>query len=72
MKCLQTSNDLNKNIPNFLFFYISFSLLIAAYFLEDVSVVGVLHNKAAKQMVSEVEGSTYHKLLLGSSMNASL
>lgn len=51
----QSSNNLNKNVPNLLFFDISFSLLVAAYFLKHIAIVGVLHNETRKQGVSGEE-----------------
>lgn len=72
---LEAPNDLNKYIPNLLFFDISFPLLVAAYFLKNIAIVGVLHYKT-KKLKGEGQSSdnwiTYHRLLLGSSMKASL
>jgi hypothetical protein len=36
-------NDLNKNVPDFLFLYVGLALLIIADLLENISVVSVLH-----------------------------
>ena len=40
----QSSNDLNENVPYFLFLDVCLPLLIATYFLKDITVVGVLHH----------------------------
>jgi hypothetical protein len=46
MEGFEASDDLDEDVPDFLFFDVSFALLIAADFLEDVSVVSILHYEA--------------------------
>ena len=46
MQGFKSSNNLNKNIPNFLFFYVCFSLLVAANLLENVAIICILHHQA--------------------------
>lgn len=41
---LEAFDDLNKHIPNILFFNILISFLLFGYFLEKISVVGVFHD----------------------------
>ena len=43
VKSFEPAHDLDKNVPNLLFFYIGFTLLIIAYFLEDISVISIFH-----------------------------
>ena len=47
MQSLQASNDLYEYVPNFFLFDVSFSLLIAANFLENITVVGIFHDETA-------------------------
>ena len=42
----QSADNLYKHIPDFLLFDVGLSLLIVAYFLEDVAIVSVLHYEA--------------------------
>ena len=44
MQSFQSSDNLNKNIPNFFLFNISFSFLVTANFLENISIIRILHN----------------------------
>ena len=46
MQGLETSDNLDENIPNLLFFDIGLSFLIVTYFLENVTIVCVLHYQA--------------------------
>jgi hypothetical protein len=48
VQSLETPDNLNEDVPYFLFFYVSFSLLIAAYFLEDIAVIRVLHDQTTE------------------------
>lgn len=43
---LESSNDLNEDIPDLLLFDISLSLLIVADLLEHITVVSILHYEA--------------------------
>jgi len=45
VQSFQSSHNLDKYVPYFFFFDVSFSLLIAAYFLEDIAVVCILHDE---------------------------
>ena len=45
MQRFKASDDLNEDIPNLFLLDVGFSLLIIAYFLEDITVVGVLHDQ---------------------------
>lgn len=49
MEGLEASHDLDKDVPNFLLFDVSLSLLITTNLLEDISVVSVLHHKATER-----------------------
>jgi hypothetical protein len=49
MQSFQSSNNLDKYVPYFFFFDVSFSLLIATYFLEDITVVSILHNETTNK-----------------------
>lgn len=40
----QSSNNLDKNIPYFLFFNIGFTFLVIADFLIEIAIVSELHN----------------------------
>jgi len=42
---LEASDDLDEDVPYFLFLNVSFSFLIVAYFLEDIAIIGVFHHK---------------------------
>ena len=42
----QTTNDLDKYIPDLLLFDVGLALLVVTYFLEHVSVVSIFHNQA--------------------------
>ena len=46
MKGSQTSNDLNNNFPNMLLLHELLVILTLADALEDISVVGELHDDA--------------------------
>ena len=70
MKSLETSYDLNENVPDLFLFDIGFSLLIAANFLKNVAIISVFHDQAFAKLFENC--GTYHKLELGSSINASL
>jgi hypothetical protein len=70
MQSLQTSYDLNEYVPDLFLFDVSLSLLIAANFLKNVSIIRVFHDQAFAKLNKNC--GTYHKLELGSSMNASL
>ena len=50
MKSLQTSDDLNEDVPNLLLLDVSLTLLVAANLLEHISVVGVLHDQAIERI----------------------
>ena len=45
MESLQTTNYLDENVPDFLLFDIRLSLLIVGDFLEDVTIICVLHDE---------------------------
>lgn len=45
MKSFKSSNNLYENVPYFLFFYVSFPLLITAYFLEHISIISIFHDE---------------------------
>jgi hypothetical protein len=45
MEGSKPSYDLDKDIPDLLLFNVSLALLIVANFLEDVSVISILHHK---------------------------
>ena len=45
---LEASDDLDEDVPYFLFLNVSFSFLIVAYFLEDIAIIGVFHHKTKK------------------------
>lgn len=45
MKSFETPNNLDENVPNFLFFDISFSFLIGADFLKNITVISVFHDQ---------------------------
>ena len=51
MKSLQTSDDLNEDVPNLLLLDVSLTLLVAANLLEHISVVGVLHDQAIESIL---------------------
>lgn len=73
VKSLKSSYNLNEHVPDFLFFDVRFSFLIVADFLENVSVISILHDQAARKViVREIMIYTYHKELLLSSIKASL
>ena len=74
MQCFQASDNLNENIPNLLFLDVGFSLLVAANLLEDITIVSIFHYETiGKVIITSIEMYyTYHRLLLGSSMKASL
>ena len=42
---LETPDNLYKDIPDFLLLDISFSFLVVTNLLEDVAVVGILHDE---------------------------
>jgi len=46
MKCSQTTNDLNDNLPNVLLLHELLVVLTLADALEDITVVGELHDDA--------------------------
>tara|TARA_B110001450_G_C17647544_1_gene491863 strand:+ start:1551 stop:1778 length:228 start_codon:yes stop_codon:yes gene_type:complete len=45
MKSFEASDYLNKDVPNLLLFDVSFSLLVTANLLEDISIVSILHHQ---------------------------
>jgi hypothetical protein len=45
MQCFEASDDLDKDIPYFLFLDVCFSLLVAANLLKDIAVVSVFHDQ---------------------------
>ena len=67
---LKASNDLYKDVPDFLFLDVSFPFLVVTDLLKDVSVVSILHDEATKRSVYITV--TYQRELLESSMKASL
>lgn len=46
MQRFESSDDLDENVPNLLFFNIGFSFLVVAYFLKYIAVIGILHYQA--------------------------
>lgn len=72
VKRLEASNYLYEYFPYFFLLNILLILLVHSNFLEKVSVVGILHHNAISEMFRLKLDKTYHKLLLGSSMKASL
>ena len=75
MQCFEASDNLNENIPNLLFLDVRFSLLVAANLLEDITIVSIFHYQTiGKVIITKIDIMyyTYHRLLLGSSMKASL
>lgn len=48
MESFESTDNLNEDVPNLLFFYVGLSFLIVAYLLKDISVVGVFHHEAIK------------------------
>ena len=44
MQCFQSLYDLDKNAPNIVFFEISLLFLVLGNFLEEISVVSILHH----------------------------
>ena len=42
----QATDDLDKDVPDLLLFDVGFALLVVTDFLEYISIVSVLHNKA--------------------------
>jgi len=48
VKHLEPPDNLNEYIPDFLLFDIGFSFLVVAYFLEDISIISILHDQAAQ------------------------
>ena len=47
---LKASNDLYKDVPDFLFLDVSFPFLVVTDLLKDVSVVSILHDEATKKV----------------------
>jgi len=47
---LEPPDDLYENVPYFLFLNVGLALLVTAYLLKDVSVVGILHYEAIKKV----------------------
>jgi hypothetical protein len=45
MQSFEASDYLNKDVPNLLLFDVSFSLLVTANLLEDISIVSILHHQ---------------------------
>ena len=70
VESLQPAYNLNEDVPDFLLFDVGFSLLIATNFLKNVAIIRVFHDKAFAKLIENC--GTYHKLELGSSINASL
>jgi len=62
VKRSESSNDLDEYIPDFLFFNVSFPLLISANFLVNVSIIGIFHYEAQalSGIVDEGLLVTYH------------
>lgn len=48
MESLESSHNLDEDIPYLLLFNVGLPLLIVAYFLKDISIIGVLHDQAKK------------------------
>ena len=42
----QTADNLNEYIPNLFLFDVGLALLVVTDFLEDISVIRILHNQA--------------------------
>ena len=51
MQSFESPDDLNENVPYFFFLNIGFPLLIAAYFLEHISVISILHYKTMNKII---------------------
>ena len=65
----QSSSHLNEDLPDELLLKVSLGLLVFAYFLEDVPIVGELNDDA---WVRSARSFTYQSDWLGSSIKASL
>ena len=72
MEGLEAPYHLYKYFPYLFLLNILLVLLMHSNFLEQVAVVGILHHNAILITIRLKLGHTYHKLLLGSSMKASL
>lgn len=70
MQTFQAMDDLYEYFPNVILLYVLLIFLVLGDELKKVSVVTVLHNYAIRKV--KIIYATYHKLLLASSMNASL
>ena len=46
MESLQAADDLNENVPDFLLLDVGLALLVVADFLEDITIVSILHDEA--------------------------
>jgi hypothetical protein len=70
MQGFETSDHLDEDIPDLLFFDVTASLLVGADLLIDVSIVSKFHNNT--EIIVKKLKSTYQRAEEASSMNASL
>lgn len=48
MQSLETANNLYEDVPYLLLLDVGLPFLITAYLLEDIAIVGVLHDKTTR------------------------
>ena len=70
MEDLKAPNDLDKYVPDFFFFDVSFSFLVVTNLLKHISIISIFHYKTIYKLIYITV--TYHKELLLSSIKASL
>ena len=69
---LKTTHSLDENLPNLSFFDICLVFLVLANLLEDITIIGQLHDITEWKNIYLSLKFTYHKLFVFSSINASL
>lgn len=74
MERFKASYNLNEYFPDIVLLNVLLILLMSSYLLEEISIIRIFHHDAirTRSVLEQKLKCTYHKLLLASSMNASL